>query len=113
MTPTLFELLVNAPLAGLEPGGEHRVIHALTMEGLVDGLRAPCGVSAKVLVLPWPYGGRPVLWPVQHRLPGPLSRCGECWQATGKKRPRSYLAPRDVHMSAVAAAAQSKEQDDR
>lgn len=109
---TLFELLVNAPLAGLEPGSEQAVIHALTMEGLVGGLRAPCGVPAKVLALPLD-NDRAVLWPVQHRLPGPWSRCRVCWEATGKKRPRSYLAPRDVHMSAVAAAAQSKEQDDR
>lgn len=96
MSPTLFELLVNAPLAGLEPGGASGVVHALTMEGLID-LQAACGVPAKVLALPWPDGGRPVLWPVQHRLPGPLSRCRVCWEATGKKRPRSHLAPAVTH----------------
>lgn len=89
---TLMYLLLGAPWLAAEPG-VGRVIHAATMKMLTSPtgeMESPCGVAVKLLPLPWP-DGEAVPWPPQHRLPPPMTRCRECWVATGRKRPRSRL----------------------
>ena len=94
-------LAVHAPLCAVEPVHDERchVIHAVTMQailGLVAGvpLVSAC-LCAEVKLWSVPIGSENVVpWPVSTRgLPKPMTRCRACWEATGRKRPASRLAP--------------------
>lgn len=92
-------LLLNAPLCGIHPNARaHKVIHAIE-HGQVPIMRATgtaaCGrQGVKVMGVSHPdgKGTDDVLsmpWPTQKRgLPERYERCDECWNLTGRKRPR-------------------------
>jgi hypothetical protein len=96
---SMLAMLLTAPLVGVEPGDRACILHGVTMEGIgkVDGKAADestaaCGVTCRILALPLNDPTDLVAWPVRAQLPEPFVRCRACWEATGKKRPRSALA---------------------
>jgi len=86
----MFTLICLGPLAGARKRDPH-VIHAITLEnglhGFVTGRmpQAACGVK-HLRYFATADGGKVLVWPI--RAKGELTRCRECWVATGKKRPR-------------------------
>lgn len=96
---SLGSLMVAAPLCALERTRERcHIVHVVTLEEMVRcwscdaAPHSPCGATVGVLDVPL-GSGDVVPWPVSTRgLPTPLTRCRECWELTGRKRPRSRLA---------------------
>lgn len=101
--PPLFVAMLCAPLIGVNPD-DPTVLHAVTMDQVCHGwsgenpmdaacgaasvklLAATTGPDARVVVVEWP--------PKIASLPAGHSRCRPCWEATGRKRPRStWKAP--------------------
>lgn len=93
----LFEAMLNAPLVGRVPGGD--VLHAVDDREIArcwpesDGAppaaepTAPCGATGlRLYDAPWPPRVRP--------LPSDITRCRECQELTGNKRPRSTMRAR-------------------
>ena len=84
----LLNLMVLGPLVGVQKRRKD-VAHAITYETFIEagcGQRlptAPCG--AKHLYFLSDAAHRVVLWPIYDK--GEMTRCRECWIATGKKRP--------------------------
>lgn len=105
----LLDGMLNAPLAGIVTRQRRcpRVLHAITMEGVCKGFHedaaapfvAACGASGLKLY-PIRYAALErayaLLWPPEVKsLPSTLVRCKECFQATGRKRPRSVFGTSD------------------
>jgi hypothetical protein len=91
----LLNLIVYGPLGGAQVR-RPKVIHAITVESAAPGLRmarpghprcveAACG--AKNIRFVSDRHGSVLLWPIRAR--GDFERCPACWEATGKKRPRT------------------------
>jgi len=85
--------IIDSPLTGVQRRWP-KTMHAITAEDMrlrdwhkARTLRSACGRRVAFIAM----NGDVVLWPVQHRLPGDLTRCRECWELTGKKRPRSHI----------------------
>lgn len=89
----IITVLIHGPLCGATKRNP-ALVHAIDIEAaaaLAKGravVTAPCGaknvrfiVSPDGLIAPWPL-----------RADGPITRCRECWVATGKKRPRCTFA---------------------
>lgn len=97
MAPWLFGLAFDAPLIGVLQRWSNR-LHAITMEAVIDdGLSrrhtftSACGIS-KLRLLGRTIEGTQIaaLWPPSTRdMPEDLSRCVECHELTGRKRPRT------------------------
>lgn len=89
----LFNLMVYGPLGGVQKR-KPDVVHAITTEAFIKAdlgrllPEAPCGAKhLRFVGLRGDDGpDRVLLWPI--RAKGELTRCRECWVATGKKRPR-------------------------
>jgi hypothetical protein len=86
----LVSLLVLAPLGGVQKR-DPKTVHAITMEAGMDALLsgrlavAACG-KKHLRFVSTADGGKVLVWPI--RAKGELTRCRECWVATGSKRPR-------------------------
>lgn len=93
----LMTLMVHGPLGGAQKR-KPNVVHAITYKEFIDAdlgrlmPTAPCG--AKHVRFISDGEGRVLLWPIRDK--GPLTRCRECWIATGKKRPRSVVEQADA-----------------
>lgn len=94
----LISLMLTAPLVGLRKRWPN-VLHAVEMEGFPvktwpnGTARSACGLTG--LRLLWSSGPTP--WPPRVRgLPEGFTRCAECHEATGRKRPRSEFKPRQT-----------------
>jgi hypothetical protein len=87
----LIEAALNAPLIAINPRWKN-VMHAAEMETIIDAwpngtVTSVCGKPRLRLL------AGPGLWPP--RVKGsPMARCRDCWEATGKKRPRSTWVPK-------------------
>ena len=85
----LLNLIVNGGVLSGVQKRTPRVVHAITTAAFLDagsGQRmptAPCG--AKHLRFVSTCDRRVLLWPIAAK--GELTRCRECWVATGMKRP--------------------------
>jgi len=86
----MFTLMCLGPLAGAQKRNPN-VIHAITLEnglhGFATGLMpvAACG-KKHLRYIASRDGDKVLVWPIREK--GDLTRCYECWVATGKKRPR-------------------------
>lgn len=96
-SPLLFTLAFTAPHCAIRPSkkADSYVLHAVTMEAIIDAydgrktFTAACGAD-KVKILSVEMKGEGALpWPPRIAGLAPMSRCRDCWIATGKKRPRS------------------------
>lgn len=91
----LMTLSVWVPVVGVRKRWPN-VLHAVTFDGLPvktwprGQATAACGVrNVRVWSLD-DEGCLPVPWPPSTRgMPRGYTRCKECWDATGRKRPRS------------------------
>ena len=96
-SPLLFALIFTAPHCAIRPtkkkGGV--VIHAVTMEGLVAAYKGSktftgaCGTTGLKILSVEMKGEGALPWPPRIAGLAPMTRCRDCWNATGKKRPRS------------------------
>lgn len=90
---TVIEMLLNAPLIGLQQRWP-RKLHAVDVDGvpLKGGLaRSVCGLKG-LRLLPLEVGGETTaaLWPPRVRgMPARFERCRPCFDATKPKRPRT------------------------
>lgn len=96
----LISLMLFAPLCAIVPGRKKKVIHAATMEGISEKYRqsekrrpsvvTACGLRVKIVT----FGdGAVALWPPRVRgLPDVAPRCKECYEKTGRPRPRKGKA---------------------
>jgi hypothetical protein len=88
----LVNLMIFGPLGGATKQ-KPDVVHAITIESGMVGctkgqtVEAVCG-KKRVFFLTDPER-RVMLWPIAAK--GPLTRCHDCWIATGKKRPRKAV----------------------
>lgn len=93
-TPWLFGLAFDAPLIGVRKRWP-KTLHAVEMEAVMDGALGPgtfvsaCGAKGLRLLSHIIEGNQlAALWPpAVKNLPG--ERCRECWERTGRKRPRT------------------------
>lgn len=102
----LIAAALNAPLIGVLPRWRHR-LHAVTMEGVVDGWEkgsfvSACGIKG-MKFFPATFEENPegdrlaAPWPPRIKgLPEGFIRCRTCWVATGKKPPRCHYKPRET-----------------
>lgn len=96
--PLLIEMAMAAPLCAVVPDGD-KVIHAVTMEAIIDQMgfgevpkEMPAACGAKPVKAFWLDGVAVLPWPVSTvGLTKLGSRCAECWDLTGRKRPRSRV----------------------
>ena len=88
-----FTLIILGPLAGVQKR-KPTVVHAITRETGMDGFLsgrlpvAACGAK-HLRYVATKDGERVLVWPI--RAKGELTRCRECWVATGSKRPRKAV----------------------
>lgn len=93
----LFQAMLAAPIVGLSPRWP-RVYHAVESKEIASAwpngtVTAVCGakrlrlLASGPLVVEWPIGVK--------GLPEGRERCRACWEATGKKRPRSRFIKRE------------------
>lgn len=93
----LIALMFGAPWIGVRKRWPS-VLHAVTYEGLPihtwpDGLAtSACGLTGLRILA---SGENPVAWPprVAGLAESSKERCRACWEATGRKRPRSTFKP--------------------
>lgn len=94
--PWLFGLAFGAPLIGVLKRWPHRM-HAVDMDGVIKGslgrgtFEAACGLGGLRL---WGYTANDrtfaTPWPPRIKgMPDGFERCRECWEATGRMRPRA------------------------
>ena len=95
-------LMLCAPLCAVEPDVPGpTTLHAVTQEGLTKGwpdgpLSSACGVVVKLLPHP-EEAEQPIPWPPRLKgMSAGFIRCGFCFVATGRGRPRSELVPKDM-----------------
>ena len=93
----LTSLMLGAPWIGVRKRWPN-VLHAVRDEDLPIATwprgtaRSACGLAG--VRLEWSNGG-PVPWPPRLRwMPDGWSRCADCHDATGRKRPRSEFRPK-------------------
>lgn len=100
---TLLDLAFNAPLVGIRKRWPN-VLHAVDMKGLPvktwpnGTATSVCGLRGlRVLSSPGVDGNDLlVLWPPRVAGLAPMTRCPECHEATGRKRPRSTFRRREA-----------------
>lgn len=93
--PWLIGMALDAPLIAVSKRWPNR-LHAVTLDGVVAGasrgtFESACGVR-RLRLYGIAVGDRTVaaLWPPRVKgMPDGRTRCQECWELTGRKRPRT------------------------